>query len=301
MPFKARVESEDLKRFKILDQRMLLTADEKKYYKALLKGYEGEVQFDSLTEKLQSDSFILNDLVLEVNHTKFQIDSTIIFQNTYHFFEVKNYEGDYIYDPENFKSGSGKPIQNPLDQLKRSKTLIRQLLQNLGYNLQVEGHVIFINPEFTLLNAPYDLSFIYPSQLNRFLKKLDMKPSRLNNIHIKLANQLVALHQSKVSMIKLPTYEYDQLKKGLNCKGCDSFSVSVQGKKQICNECGYVEMISTAVLRSVEEYKLLFPNWKINSNIIFDWCGGAISKRRIGRTLGKSLKIVGVHQWAVYE
>ena len=75
MPFKARVESEDLKRFKILDQRMLLTADEKKYYKALLKGYEGEVQFDSLTEKLQSDSFILNDLVLEVNRTKFQIDS----------------------------------------------------------------------------------------------------------------------------------------------------------------------------------------------------------------------------------
>ncbi|MED3561160.1 nuclease-related domain-containing protein [Bacillus xiapuensis] len=138
----------------------------------------------------------MNDLLLKVNHTKFQINSTIVFQNKYHFFEVKNYEGDYIYDLEDFQNVSGKPVQNPEIQLKRSNTLLRQLLQNLGYNLPVEGHAVFINPEFILFNAPQDLPFIYQSQLNRFLKKLDMKPSRLNQLHMKLANQLVRLHDS---------------------------------------------------------------------------------------------------------
>ncbi|MED3561161.1 hypothetical protein [Bacillus xiapuensis] len=50
MAFKTRIEPDDLKRFKILYNRMNLTTDEKRYYKGLLKGYEGELQFDLLTE-----------------------------------------------------------------------------------------------------------------------------------------------------------------------------------------------------------------------------------------------------------
>lgn len=53
---------------------MKLTEDEKWYYLNQEKGYEGEVQFDLLTEKLQPNCLILNDLQLENNKSSFQID-----------------------------------------------------------------------------------------------------------------------------------------------------------------------------------------------------------------------------------
>ena len=143
-----------------------------KYYFNLEKGFAGEVQFDLLTEELQCDCLILNDLLLEVNKTKFQIDTAIIFQETIYLSEVKNYEGDFYYESDIFYTFSGKEKKDPLDQLNRGKSLFRQLLQSLGYHLTIDGSVVFVNPEFFLYQAPKNLPFIFPTQLNRFMKKL---------------------------------------------------------------------------------------------------------------------------------
>jgi hypothetical protein len=122
---------------------------------------------------------------LRLINTKFQIDTAIIFQETINLFEVKNYEGDYFYNTDKFYTISEKEIQDPLDQLKRCEFLLRQLLQNLGFN--IKGWIIFINPEFTLYQSPQNTPIIFPTQLNRFMKKLNSKSSKLNKEHKKLA------------------------------------------------------------------------------------------------------------------
>ncbi|MDF2788089.1 MAG: Nuclease-related domain protein [Neobacillus sp.] len=259
------------------------------------------MQFDRLTEKLQRDCHILNDLQLESNKSSFQLDSSLIFQDTYSLFEVKNFEGEYVYDAEYFKTLSGRDFQNPLDQLKRSKLMLSQILQSLGSKLTVEAYVIFINPQFTLYQTPPDLPFILPTQLETFMKKLDQKPSRLNQSHVNLADKLISLHQTDSPYTQLPSYEYGQIRKGITCNKCNSFSVSVQGKRVVCHNCGCEEMVSSAVLRMVGEFKLLFPDRKITSNVIHEWCGVVNSKKTISRTLGKHLMINGVHQWTYYE
>jgi hypothetical protein len=300
MPYKARSESVVLKTLRILNKRMKLTEDEQKYYLYQVKGFQGEVQFDALTEKLQSNCYILNDLQLKSNNSDFQIDTAIIFQNTISHFEVKNYEGEYVYDHENFKILRGKVISNPLDQLKRGKFMLQQLLQTLGCKLTVEAYVIFINPHFTLYQTPPDLPFILPTQLDRFMKKLDQKSSRLNQSHTNLADKLISLHQTEPPKIQLPTYKYEHLKKGMTCRLCESFEVIVQGKKIIC-KCGYEEMVAQAVMRNIEEFKLLFPETRITTNIIHEWCEVVNSKKTISRVLGKNFKITGIHQWTYYE
>lgn len=301
MPYKSRSESFVLKVLRILNKRMKLTEDDQRYYLNQEKGYEGEVQFDGLTEKLQRECHILNDLQLDSNKSSFQLDSSLIFQETYSLFEVKNFEGEYVYGDEYFKTSSGRDIQNPLDQLKRSKLLQSNLLQTLGNKIAIEAYVIFINPHFTLYQTPPDLPFILPTKLDSFMKKLDQKPSRLNDSHKTLADKLISLHQTVPPYTQLPSYEYDQLRKGITCKRCLSFSVSVQGKRVICHSCGCEEMVTSAVLRMVGEFSLLFPDKKITTNIIHDWCGVLISKKTISRTLGKYFMIKGVHQWTYYE
>lgn len=301
MPFKTRTVPNELIMLRILHNRMNLSGEEKKYYLYQKKGLAGEVQFDLLTDKLQSECYVLNDLLLKVNNTTFQIDTTIIFQKTLHVFEVKNYEGDYCFRNGRFETLAGKEIINALDQLKRSKSLLRQLLQKLGYNIPIEGFVVFINPRFTLYQAPLNEPIIYPTQVDALMEKLNTQPSKLTNQHKKLAEQLVSLHQKESPFIQIPAYNYDQPKKGLTCRDCSSCSMSIRRKKIVCGECGFEEFVESAVMRNVEELKLLFPELKITTIVVYDWCGAVVSKKTISRILGKNYNMVGVRRWTIYD
>ncbi|NHM33764.1 nuclease-related domain-containing protein [Neobacillus terrae] len=301
MIFKARTPSELLRVLKLLNMRMKLSSEDEKYYLNLEKGFEGELKFDLLTGELQNDCFILNDLLLDVNNTRFQIDTVIIFQETVYLFEVKNYEGEFRYEDGNLYTSSGKEIKNPLDQLKRTKSMFRQLLQTLGFHYNIDTYVIFIHPEFTFFQAPQGPPFILPTQLNRFMKKLNTKSSYLNSTHRKLADKLLSLHLDESLFARLPVYDYQQLKKGIFCPKCSSFSVSIDRYLITCIECGFTEIVETTVLEAAKEYKLLFPERKITTNEIYEWCGRSFHKKRISRILAKNYKIYGLGQWAFYQ
>ncbi|MGJ7920977.1 nuclease-related domain-containing protein [Neobacillus sp. LXY-4] len=301
MPLKSRTESKELKVLTLLNKRMDLEASVKQHYRNLRKGYEGEVQFDSLTASLDSKFYILNDLLLEVNNTLFQIDSLFITQDSLIVFEIKNFEGDYIYQDGNFKIlTSKKDITNPLHQLNRCKTLLRQLLQKHGFHFPIDGHVVFINSNFFLYQAPLNEPILFNPQLNGFLKNLSAKPSKLNNMHRKLADLLLKEHITDPPFTLVPPYEYGHFKKGVTSACCDSFLVTADGRKMVCDVCGHVEGIESAVVRGVEEIMLLFPDTRVTANIVYDWCRLAGCERKIRRVLARNYKIVGKNRYSYY-
>lgn len=301
MLYKARTKSNELQIMQSLNDRMNLSSKDKQHYFNLKKGYMGELMFDVLMEKLQCECIILNDLLLKSNNTLFQIDSLIITSNTIYSFEVKNYEGDYFYDSNRIYKIPKTEIINPLIQLNRTEFLLGQLLQNSGYPLPINSKIIFINPEFTLYQAPQNKSFIFPTQINHYLNQLNKIPSKLNETHKILADKLMSLHIKESPFQQLPAYNYDQLRKGSTCGVCNSFSLSVKGTKCFCMNCGNEEVVASVVIRSLQEFQLLFPKQKITTNIIHDWCQFIPSKKRINRILEKNLKMLGVHKYAYYE
>lgn len=300
MILKERVISDELRLLRSLDPRMGLSEEVRNHYVSLEKGFLGELMFDQLTEKLTGDKIIINDLCLQYNKT-FQIDTLIILQDALYIFEVKSFEGDYIYENENFSTLSRYTIQNPLDQLKRSRIALNQLMKSLGVQLPIEGYVVFINPEFTLYQAPIKAPIIYPTQLTRFLKKFDEKTSKLNNGHIKIAEQLISLHQTKLPFTNVPEYEYDRLTKGILCSNCNAFVFTKGINKVICGVCGKEEKVESALLRAVEEIRLLYPEKKITTNSVHEWCSIIPSKKMISRILKENFKLTGFGQWTYYE
>jgi hypothetical protein len=301
MSYKCRTESKELQALKFLNTRMNLSAKDKQYYFNLKKGFEGEGMFDLQTETLQCECLILNDLLFKVNNTVFQIDSLIICSETIYLYEVKNYEGDYLYELDRFYTRNKTEITNPLHQLRRSESLLRQLLDRLGYKIPINSSVVFINPEFTLYQAPITIPIIFPTQLNRHFEKLNKIPSKINAKHRMLADKLVSLHLEDSSYNQLPSYNYQKMQKGLSCVKCDSFTIFVEGMKCFCKECGEEELVTASILRSVRELQLLFPNQKITTNIVYDWCKVITSKKRISRILEKNLKLINVRRWSYYE
>ncbi|KKK38414.1 hypothetical protein WQ57_09515 [Mesobacillus campisalis] len=302
MIFKSRQEPLELTILRILNKRMELPENEKSYYLKLKKGYEGEQYFDSLMlESLKGERLILNDLLFKFNNTLFQIDSLVISQHTIHTFELKHHEGDYQFEKDDFYSSSGKKMNNPIHQLNRSETLFRNMLNNLGCQLPLEPKLVFTHPEFFLYHAPRDLAIIYHPQLNRSLKKFNSKPSKLNAWHTKLAEKLVAAHIPKSPYSQIPEFTYEELKKGITCSSCDSYFVDDEGKKLVCKDCGCEEDIESALLRSVKEFQVLFPERKVTTGVVWEWCGMSRSRKAVRRILNKHFKCVGHAQWAYFE
>ncbi|GHH97137.1 nuclease-related domain-containing protein [Neobacillus kokaensis] len=298
---KPRVESDELKIWRLLNNRMTLPDKDKKRFIYMEKGYQGEVLFDQLTANLQPDFFIINDLCLEFNNSVFQIDTTIIAQDRVFPFEIKNYEGDFYYDDntKGFFTLSKDEIKNPLDQLKRSKSLLSPLLKKHGFYLPLEGYVTFVNPEFTLYQAPLNEPIVLPTQLNKFMKKLNQTPSNLNERHRKLAELLISMHHTDSPYKRLPPYEYHQVVKGLTCARCNSFIPSVNGKYFTCL-CGYKEDVESAIIRSVKELQLLFPDLKITTSLVYDWCMVIHSKKVIREVLKKNFEVKGERHLRYY-
>lgn len=300
MLHKKRIKPSELRILELLNKRMDLDRKDKLRFSNLKKGYEGECQFDILTEKLRCECLILNDLLLEVNHTTFQIDSLLIMQRNLHIFEIKNHDGDFYYERDKFYKKNKIEVSNPLHQLSRIETLLQQLLLSIGFKLPIDASVVFINPQFTLYQAPMDKPIIFSNQMNQYLEKLSTTPSKLTDAHRKLADQLLALHSTDSPFRKLPKYHYDQLRKGITCRKCHAFSVVVANNTAICQGCGFKEPVKSAVIRAAEEFKTLFPDQKMTVHIIHDWCQVDRSKKAIRNILLTHFTKIGDHRWTYY-
>lgn len=299
MFFKNRYESKELLIQRLLNSRMTLPVKEKQKYLYNEKGFEGECLFDGHLKRLSNDWVIINDLRMEHNNSEFQIDSLLISGRTIFPIEVKYLEGDYQIRDHLWYKVSGREIKNPLLQMERNATLLRTLLQDLKFNLPIEPYLVFNHPTFTLYNASLDPHIIFPTQLDRFIEKLILKSSNLGEKHYALAKKLVSMHMDESRHSKLPDYAYEQLKKGILCSSCRSLNTMLSERKIVCVECGGKENFDLAILRSVREFILLFPERKITTSNIQDWCGG-VSHRAIKRVLLKYFRPIGQNRYTYY-
>ncbi|XJZ26774.1 nuclease-related domain-containing protein [Bacillota bacterium Lsc_1132] len=233
MKTKPREKSLELRTLECLRTRMKLSTEEEQHYMNLEKGYEGEVFFDKMVEKYSKDWLILKDLLFEINHTMFQVDSLVIFHDLIYVFDVKNYDGDFFIEGGKWYSANKKEVTNPLHQLQRCERLFLRLLQENSCYLPIKPYVSFVNPEFYLYQAPLNQPFIFLPQLQRFLSKLRLKPVKLQKSHFNLAERLISLNIKNYPNMKLPLYTYEQLEKGITCAHCHKFVVALNEKMVI--------------------------------------------------------------------
>ncbi|WP_244853503.1 hypothetical protein [Ornithinibacillus bavariensis] len=59
--------------------------------------------------------------------------------------------------------------------------------------------------------------------------------------------------------------------------------------------------MSNAIIRSTRELKLLFPDMRVTTSNIFDWCSIIPSKQRIRRILMKHFKLISNGRWSYFE
>lgn len=288
-----RTESGELRTYRSLNARMELAAADEKLYNHLEIGFDGELIFDGWL-KQAGEGLILNDLLFVTSNSHYQKDSLYIAPQKIYLFEVKNLSGDHFIEKEEWISCTTKSeIKNPILQLKRCESLLRRQLQVLKCSLPVEAYVVFVNPEFHLYHAPLHSPLIFPSQWNRFSQRL--KNVRISNgFHSKLAEKLLSLHVEKSPYERRPEFRYEDLLKGVVCGGCGRLGMEVFNKtKLVCRNCKRSERFKNGILRSVEEFRLLFPDRRVTTSQMYEWCGRIKDKRAFQRVLSENLDRIG--------
>lgn len=289
------VLSESMQVLQCLLPRQILSFQEKLQLDNRLKGYQGEQEFAKLLKDYNKENrLILYNLRLETNNTEFEIDCLLLQNELMHLFEIKYYEGDFLYDDGKwFILGNKREISDPLAQLQRSEILFKQLLQNLNINLAVRGYLVFLHPNFQLYQAPLGKNIIYPAQLKRFMKKFTRQTTPLQSWHQDIINRLHTMHIKHSRHTRLPDYYFDTLTKAVFCLNCSGILVCNGRDLLYCQKCSLTESLELAIIRMTKDFHLLFPKEQITTRNIFTWCGEIVSMKVIRRILQKHLKMNG--------
>ncbi|WP_407272269.1 nuclease-related domain-containing protein [Radiobacillus sp. PE A8.2] len=297
---KNRVESTELQILRFLVKRMELSEKEVNYYRNLEQGYKGECIFDRWLDKLPDHFIVLNDLLLEQNNTLFQLDSLLIIGNKLYLFEVKNFQGDFVIEDERWYTRAGNEIKDPLIQLHRSESLLRQLLQSLRLNFSIESYLIFIQPHFYLYKLRPDLPIVFSTQLQNFFDALSTNRLQSKSEQYKIIKYLLANHIEESPYTRLPNYYYHQMRKGIICPECNAILLSCAKSFLLCKYCDFTEKVDDGVLRNVQEYKTLFVKQKVTVQSMFDWCDEVVTKRALRRVLVNNFTRSGEGRDAYY-
>lgn len=300
---KEREKSKLLKGLYFLDKRSELNESDKSYLINLQKGYNGERFFDERVRKVMDrEVIILNDLLLRNKGSSFQIDSIIITSGSLFIFEIKNFSGKYIRNSDGFSTLKGYEVANFLIQLNRMESFIHQLLNEWRITMKVEANILFVEPSFSLYNARIEDPIILPNQVEEYLETINRKSKVLTKEQYYLANKFIKLHETEVpNERQLPYYSYDDLKKGLSCKLCGSFNLLLTQRACYCKTCFHKSSVEEVIMNNIEELQFLFPELKITTTNISEWCGNPVHFRKVRKILKDNFIAVGATSNRVYE
>lgn len=288
-----------LLRYVALSSRKPLSPVDKRRYTQLQKGFAGEQRLQSILQTEHYENiYPLYNCLFEVLDQEFEIDCLLLTSDTIFLLEVKNYTGNYYIENNQIHHlPSKRQIYNPVTQIDRTEFLFKRLLSDMQINLQVRSFVLFVNYNFVLYEASLQLPIIFPSQIKSFLDKTNRNASVLTNNVKQLGKILIRRRKSKSLYERSPTFNMEELKKAVYCQTCLAELVRHNQGSFTCSNCGQTENARSILLRSVAQYHLLFPESKITTNNIFEWCGRQLSKSYIRNVLTDQFikKSVGRH------
>ncbi|MCC5889743.1 MAG: NERD domain-containing protein [Alkalibacterium sp.] len=284
-----------------LQRRNGLSKEDSDYLRQLQKGFEGEVSFDKKLEGLNDDYLILHDLQLEVNRQTFQIDTLVLSETGIVVYEVKNYQGEYIFAEKEFRSYPyNSVILNPQIQLSRAITLLKILMQTLKIESELSAKVVFVNPTFVLYNCPPDSDVLMPQQIGHHISQMNKQSRPDKSAQKKLAKKFLSLHKTDERFMKQPAYSFKELNKQVTCLECQSILTKRSRRKSTCLQCGFHELNAHIIKYEIESVRLLFPELKLTTSLIYDWCGAYFSDDSIERVLKKYFVQIGSNKGRYY-
>jgi len=279
-----RQKSHDLQYLETLYGRNGLTKLEENEYWKLLKGYQGEVQFDKFCRYFNEDLTTMDDVTLQLGNSVTQIDKLITGKDILWLADIKNYQGNYRYENHCWTRNESILPNNICEQLSRACRIAQQILYQEGIKLTVQGVLIFINPNAQIkIVDPLNELVLDSNQIAQWL--LSLKNSSEST------SWQQALYKYRISGYKTSRITHPErfasLKKGICCPNCGSCATKKQFRYTLECHCGHSEAKEKALLRTVCEYGVIRHDIPLKKKNILEFIGEEYSPGYIEALLKK--------------
>lgn len=272
--------------------RTELTPAERKEYQRLSIGYQGEVAFDSLFGYFVPKAAVVwDDLNLSYQGNLFQMDKSFISGNTWHFVDVKNYQGNYQYQKGRWFRNEQLLTYNLFEQMQRSLRIGDRMMADAQVDIRLQGHIVFIQPQAKiLLQEKPPIQVVTYAQLQQWLTQLNGDYQTPFNRHC----------ENVLWRFQVPPYRSEQgcseerlrqLRKGFHCAHCGSFAVDFDTFKMECCSCGQSEAKEEVYTRTVCEYGVLMHHKPLTKKELMEFLGEQASSRYLKIILRKHFEL----------
>lgn len=125
-----------------------LSNEEQNSYQRLSNGIQGEVIFDQLFDHfLGNEVSYLDDVTLDYRGDVLQMDKILQNKSTVYLADIKNYQGNYVYENNALKIG-GKVFANDIiEQARRARRIFTRLFEDYQLPLEIKNVIVFINDQ----------------------------------------------------------------------------------------------------------------------------------------------------------
>lgn len=278
MIIKHREKPKELKVAEALRGRKIFTEEEEYNFWNSKTGFKGETDLDKIaTEEADDKIPFVHDLLLAEGGA-YQIDSLAVTDHAIYLLDCKNYTGPLTYQDGNFYVNGQKMRRNPLNQLERAVDLLDYVLRKNGIKIRIIPQLVFINPNMIFYGNEPDLPILTYGEIGNFLKSI---PPPTSNRAVRIAQFLASLHTSDNPYENIMKYSYDEIKKGILCTTCRMHVAELHCRGLVCKQCGMKESKTEGLNRSIDEFRILFPDKPLKVDAIYKWCGKTITKRTI--------------------
>lgn len=218
-----REKTRKYEQLQILKARHRLSNEGEKDLLKYERGYLGEVVFDeSIGDYVKRMEFIhIKDYTFKYEKRndgrdggEIQLDNLIIAGDALLTFEVKNYQFDLEVVDGNWRFDDDRSFPDPTVQTNNQKNKLRMLVDQLGSNMLIHTHIVFINPGQTIYDLPNDPEIIVHSNL---MKRLDQLLRENRYDHGRLVAKLEDRKILHSMYDKDYQFEMDWLRPGVYC------------------------------------------------------------------------------------
>lgn len=222
-----RMEAPELQYLQTLEQRVKMTRKERQELQSALVGYQGECSFDQCTLNiLQNTERLLDDVNLDYQSSRCQIDKLLVSGDVLYIVDVKNYDGHYQYHDGCWYYDGQVLSHNIFEQITRAQDIVARCLSDRRVQMTVKSVLVFVGSdvELDVIDPPGHIEIMNFAEACSWLTRLHLSTNVSHNMRWKAA----------LSRYFMPAYRLEHdlsvtpqryVKRGVCCLKCGSFEM----------------------------------------------------------------------------
>lgn len=304
-----QIKLTELEHLTICHHRGLLTTPkDQKYFYRHQSGKVGEHNLlDLLLKYLPKNWKVLQNVWLEIDSNRTEVDILVVAPKFWWAIEAKNYSGKFEYRNQVCYLNQNH-FPDKIAPCRNRQRILKLIAANMPYDMpEVICSMVFIDERCQVeTDLVEDIKLVMRYQLTWHIDDMLQRHNALTYT-IPLKESLATLAKFEIDNPFQPRIlditALEDTTKGFRCVACNRYNVAIHQYTVACRDCRHTVHKTEAVLHAAAELGMLFYTDPkiITTHNLYEFTAGKISKKGIRSILKANLRKYGDKRYTYYE